>query len=262
MAGAKAGAAFIGHGVEPLPYYRLPSVASRFIIAVPDDALGSVAEVLAGAGCRDGVALHTCGSRGPDAIAPLAAMGISCGTLHPIQTVATPEQGVAALQRVFFGVTADGPAAAWASSIVALLSGRALAVAAQHRPAYHMAAVMAGNYTVTLVDAAVDLMAGAGIDRSDAARALAPLVAASARNALTLGPAAALTGPIARGDVRTLAMHAEALTSVPPHAAALYRAAGRYLVRLAVLRGLPESTARTIEALLEEPQTGRQTSDE
>ncbi|MEK7408889.1 MAG: DUF2520 domain-containing protein [Acidobacteriota bacterium] len=245
---AAAAARFIGCP-HALSYAELPSRACRVLIAVPDDALASVAAALAGGGLRGGAALHTCGSRGPEALAALAAGGVSCGALHPLQTVATPQQGLAALPGAAFAITAEGPAAAWAERIVSLLDGLALRIPAERRPLYHAAAVMASNYLVGLVDAAVMLMNAAGVEEDTALRALAPLVGASSANALALGPLKALTGPIERGDVETVALHWKALAAAPAPVRELYRAAGLHLVTLARRRGLSEASAVRFERL-------------
>ena len=85
------------------------------------------------AGAAGGVALHTSGAYGPEALEPLAKSGVSCGSLHPLQTVATAEQGVADLPGVAFAVAGDGAAAVWAREIVGLLEGRVLQIFADYR---------------------------------------------------------------------------------------------------------------------------------
>src|SRR4029077_13848057 len=97
---------FVG-GVEVLPLESVPGVARRVLIAVSDDAITEVAMRLANAGFKKGVALHTAGSRGPEALAPLAAEGVSTGVLYPLQTFPTAEQGVQALPGSYFAITGD-----------------------------------------------------------------------------------------------------------------------------------------------------------
>lgn len=253
---AGAAAAFIGAGVEPVSYSRLPRQATRVLIAVPDDAVRQVAGILAQAGMSGGAALHTSGTHGPEALAALAANGVSCATLHPLQTVATPEQGATALQGIAFAITGEGAAAAWALDIAALLDGLALRIPASRRPLYHAAAVMASNYIVGLIDAAQALMAAAGVEEDRALQALAPLVRASASNALSLGPRRALTGPIERGDAETVALHWKALEGTPASVRELYRAAALHVLELARRRGLPEANARKLEELLKGSENG------
>jgi predicted short-subunit dehydrogenase-like oxidoreductase (DUF2520 family) len=247
---ARAAAAFIGDA-EAVAYASLARRASRVLIAVADDAVPLVAAVLAESGMNGGAALHTCGARGPEALAALAANGVSCATLHPLQTFATPEQGLAALPGCAFGITGEGPAAAWAERIAALVGGRALRIAADRRPLYHAAAVMASNYVVALIDAAAMLMGAAGIGADEALVALAPLVKASAANAIRLGPVRALTGPLERGDAATILAHCSALAAgIPPSVRGLYRAAGLHALEIARRRGLSEADARKLEEIL------------
>ena len=90
--------------------------------------------------------------------------------------------------------------------------------------------MIAGNSVFGVVDAAVRLMEETGAGRDVALRALAPLVRASAKNAVSIGPAKALTGPIARGDVETVRSHLKALEKSPQPVADLYQAMGLYLL--------------------------------
>jgi len=252
---AMAAASFVGGGAIAAACRDLPRYATRILIAVPDEAIPDVARVLAEAGLHGGAALHTCGARGPEVLAPLAAVGVSCGALHPLQTVASPEHGVRALQGVAFAIDGEGAARAWAEQIVALLGGLVLRVPARAKPLYHAAAVLAGNCLVTLMSAAVILMKEAGVEESLALRALAPLARTSVENAAQLGPPAALTGPIARGDAATVRTHLDALRQAPASVANLYRAAGRATVELARQRGLPDDAAHAIEELLRNGET-------
>jgi predicted short-subunit dehydrogenase-like oxidoreductase (DUF2520 family) len=249
---AEAAAAFIGAGAVAVPLDRLPAHAGRILIAVSDDAVAEVASRLAAAGMSDGAALHTCGAFGPEVLQPLEERGVSCGVLHPLQTIASPEQGVRALPGAAFAISGGGQAAAWAARICRLVRCEPLHIAPERMPLYHAAAVMASNNVTGLIDAAVILMKAAGIDEKTALSALAPLVRASVENALALGAEQALTGPIQRGDVETVRRHAGHLAGVSPSASDLYRSAGLHVLELARRRGLAEPAAREIERVLRE----------
>jgi predicted short-subunit dehydrogenase-like oxidoreductase (DUF2520 family) len=252
-----AAAKFIGSSggttVEAVACSSLPSLASRILIAVPDHALPSVARELASAPEPITAALHTCGSRGPEALAFLKERGTSCGTIHPLQTISTPQQGVADLPGSYFGITASGAALDWALEICGLLRGHPLTIPAESRPLYHAAAVMASNYLVATIDAAVILFKAAGVPAEQALPALAPLIRASVANTLAAGPAHALTGPIERGDEQTVARHLRALRDAPETVRSLYSSAGLHTVELA-RRKSPGTDRRTIESLLREEQ--------
>ncbi len=114
---------FVG-GVEALPLESVASAATRVLIAVSDSAIAEVAQRLASTGFTDGIALHTAGSRGPEALAPLAAEGVSTGVLYPLQTFPTPAQGALSLPGTYFAVTGDQRARDWAEQILNLIPGK------------------------------------------------------------------------------------------------------------------------------------------
>jgi len=203
---AAGAAVFVAGGAKAAIYAELPQHAGRSLIAVPDHAIGTVARVL-------------------------AAAGVACGTLHPLQTVASPEEGVRVLPGVAFAIDGAPEAAAWAGRLVVLLDGLALHVPAASRPLYHAAAMMASNYVTALIAPAVMLMKEAGVDEAAARLALAPLARASVANAFRLGPSAALA-------------------KAPAAVAGLYRAAGLATLEIARRRGLAEVEAGAIEELL------------
>ena len=247
---ALAAAEFIGGGARPVSYADLPAYAENLLIAVADRAIPFVAETLAGAGMRAGVALHTCGTSGEEALAALAECCVSCGAIHPLQSIASPEQGVRDIPGAAFAISGSPPAVVLAESIATVLEGQVLRVPAGGRAAYHAAAVMASNYVVGLVDAAAMLMEGAGISRAEALRALGPLARTSLENALTTDPAKALTGPIARGDAATVRSHLKALEGAEEAVDALYRAAGLHVLELARARGLAGAAIEELRQLL------------
>jgi predicted short-subunit dehydrogenase-like oxidoreductase (DUF2520 family) len=110
---------------------------------------------------------------------------------------------------------------------------------------------MASNALVAALDAAVILLAHAGIERQAALQAVGPLARTTLDNVLDRGPQAALTGPIVRGDAATVAAHREALRDVDPTVAKLYEAAAGRLLQLAKQRGLSEAGVRAVELALD-----------
>jgi predicted short-subunit dehydrogenase-like oxidoreductase (DUF2520 family) len=247
---AAAAAAFAGPGARTAALEDLPGAAGRILIAVADEAIGEVAGRLASAGMSCGIAMHTCGARGPEALRPLARAGVACGVLHPLQTVADPAQGVAALPGSSFLVDGDPAAKRWGAEIVACLGGRMLEVPPEGRTLYHAAAVLASNCMVALVAASAETLARAGVPGEQTLDALAPLVRSSISNALSMGPAAALTGPVRRGDFSTVSAHLEAIRPLSPATREIYRALSLEALGLAERAGLAPEKARRLEALL------------
>jgi predicted short-subunit dehydrogenase-like oxidoreductase (DUF2520 family) len=140
--------------------------------------------------------------------------------LHPLQTVTGADTRF------------DGCGCAIAgSSPEALELARGLALAARMEPfeiddsaraAYHAAASIASNFVVTLEWMAERVAAAAGIEPENARRMLAPLVRQTIDNWAALGPHAALTGPVARGDEVTVARQRKAIADAAPDLVPLF----------------------------------------
>jgi predicted short-subunit dehydrogenase-like oxidoreductase (DUF2520 family) len=114
---------------------------------------------------------------------------------------------------------------------------------------YHAAAVFASNYVVVVVDEGVRLLQRAGFSRTEAEKALVPLVEGVVANIRRQGTVKALTGPVRRGDVETVKRHLAALGNVP-QIEAVYRMLGQVALEVAREAGLePAAAERTTRAL-------------
>ena len=225
-----------------------PAGVGGVLLAVPDAAVPDVADRLARLPLPPEVpVLHLSGSLEMDALAPLARAGHSVGGLHPLCAVADPVEGAERLRGAAFGVEGAGAARALAERIVRAAGGTALELAPGSRAAYHAAAVFASNYVVALLAVAERLMESAGIPAERARPALAGLAAGAVENVRDGGPAAALTGPVARGDAETVARHLARLSGDERR---LYSLLAAEALRLARARGLDAAAAARLEALI------------
>jgi predicted short-subunit dehydrogenase-like oxidoreductase (DUF2520 family) len=209
-------------------------VCTHVIIAIADDALEDVIPQLAG--CQ--VVLHTSGASGY-----LSTPGIKAsGVLHPLQTF--PDTPPPLLTGAAFAYGGDPLAEEWARTLIDRFGGTPLHIAPDRWAHYHAAAVMASNYQATLLDAAIELMKSAGIPEPQALHALEPLTRASIDNIFRVGPTAALTGPIRRGDTKTLRRHLAALTQLSTETHDLYLAAASRTLPIAARQGIQTDQIR------------------
>ena len=135
--------------------------------------------------------------------------------------------------------------------LVADLGGTPLILRAEDKALYHAAAVLASNYVVTLAKLATDLWLRLGQERPAALKALLPLIQGAVDNLNAVGLPAALTGPIARGDVPTVRRHLEALADAAPSLQTVYRDLALETIPVALARGgLSEAAAIELRDLL------------
>ena len=192
------------------------------VIATPDAVVADVAAAI-----RPGraVVAHVAGSLGLDVLAPHDRRA----ALHPLMSLPDAEIGAERLTGGWFAVAGDPLVADLATA----LGGRRFEIADDDRALYHAAAAVASNHLVALLGHAQRLGASVGVP----ADALLALALGSAENAVALGPAAALTGPAARGDEATLVAHREAIGRRAPRELAAYEAMLAEARRLAAMEG-------------------------
>jgi predicted short-subunit dehydrogenase-like oxidoreductase (DUF2520 family) len=167
------------------------------LIATPDASVAGVAQAIRPD--PDAVVAHCAGSLPLTVLAPHDRRA----SIHPLMTLPSAEVGAARLAGAWFAVAGDPLSRA----VVDDLGGRCFEVPDDRRALYHAAAVIASNHLVALLGQVERVASGAGVPLA----AFFDLVRASVDNVEALGPAAALTGPVARGDWQTVAGHLAAL---------------------------------------------------
>jgi predicted short-subunit dehydrogenase-like oxidoreductase (DUF2520 family) len=228
--------------------------ADAWWLAVPDDDIFAVAGQLASAlpGARRSgrapLAIHSSGLGSLHLLKPLHEAAALTLCLHPLQTFA--DDGRA---RVLDGVPCA--VTAWEEAVATLgedlasrLGMQPFRLADERKTLYHLAATVSSNLLVALESDAAKLM-GEATGREDGMRLLAPLVKTTVENLAARGPAGALTGPIARGDVATMRAHLRLLEREAPRLASAYRALSLEALALAAPR-LDDETVRTLKSVL------------
>lgn len=164
------------------------------VISTPDASVPEVAEQVTPVPST--VVVHLAGSLGLDVLAPHRRRA----SIHPLVSIPTP---TTALSGAWFAVAGDGLAA----DVVRALGGRFVEVGDAKRAAYHAAACIASNHLVALLGQVERVAATAGVPLD----AYLELARSTLDNVASLGPAAALTGPVLRGDTGTVEGHLRAL---------------------------------------------------
>ncbi len=193
-----------GHGYGPELDWDvdLPD-ADVALIAVRDDAIAEVAGRLEGRVGRVGVVAHMSGFVPVMTLHGLQEAGTAVGGFHPLQSMPDAERGAAALDGAHVGIDGDALAIDTLTHLANSLGLEPFRLGDEARPAYHAAAAAAANFVVTSLGVSSDLFRAAGVDPAVSE----PLVRQAVSNVFEKGPAAALTGPIARGDIETVIGH-------------------------------------------------------
>ncbi|HEU4720951.1 MAG TPA: DUF2520 domain-containing protein [Gemmatimonadaceae bacterium] len=203
----------------PLGRDEIASGAEVVLLCVPDREIAAAAAAVP-AGPIVG---HVSASAPLDLLLPHERF-----SLHPLLSVVGAGAPFAGAFCAIDG--SSEPALDAARRIATTLGMRVTVVPREQRALYHAAASVASNFLITLEGAAERLAAAVGLERE----ALVPLVRASVDNWARQGARAALTGPIARGDVATAARQRDAVIDAAPDLLPLWDALAAATRELAI----------------------------
>jgi len=247
MPNARAAVREIGAGHPEDQLTRQVLQSSVILITTPDDAIEGVAKDLAKIGGNEWhgkIILHTSGANDSSALQPLADLGAATGSMHPMQTFS--EKRPAELAGRIFGIEGNPTALKVVRKMVQQMGGVAVGLSGANKAAYHSAGLFACTHVLSLMETATRLLMSQGFTRRQAVRALVPLTRQVLDNFECVGPHAAWTGPIARGDFATVGRHVKALAEFPQEYLDAYEALSR--LAAAVLSGEPGTTQRHLDS--------------
>jgi len=228
MATARTAVRAIGDGTPFDQPTRRVLTADVVLIATPDDAIRPVAVKLATMGreeWRGKVVLHTSGALDRKELVALEKWGAATGSLHPLQTFSPKVKPQ--LEGVFFAIEGHPAALKEARKIARELGGIPVRLRSGAKAAYHAAGALASGHVLGMMEAAVRVFMSLGFTRRQATSALLPLTRQTLENYARLGPAASWTGPVARGDYKTVAKHVQVMKQQPKEFGAAYAAIAR-----------------------------------
>jgi predicted short-subunit dehydrogenase-like oxidoreductase (DUF2520 family) len=226
--------------------------ATVVLVAVRDAQLdAALREVARSALSPSAVLLHASGGAEPAALDELRATGRAAGTFHPLVPLSDPERAAAVLDGAWIGIDGDAAALEVSRRLARGLSAHTVVIPPGAKARYHAAAVFAANFPTVLAAIAHRLLRDAGIREADGWDAVLHLMVAAVGNIHAHRPADALTGPIVRGDVETVAHHLEALAE-DREALDIYRSMSRAALALASEAGTSPALLEQIRERLEE----------
>lgn len=204
------------------------------LLALPDDQLADFSTQLGNqVDLASGTTLIHFSGLHPATIMSNAGVDIDTLSIHPLLPFASRQMAVDSLRDCPCAIEGDQGCIALGLKIVAAFGGQGFLLPTETKQLYHTAASIASNFMVTLTACARDLLGDCGFKPQQAMQLLAPLLRATSANILEMGPEQALTGPIVRGDARTVAIHLKVLQEQSDELTDLYRNLGTATLQLA-----------------------------
>ncbi len=216
--------------------WEITSRADVVFLTTPDGMIASVCNDIAhhDGFAKEAVVLHCSGVHASTILEAAHRNGAWIGSMHPLQSFASVDLSQNPFKGIRVAIEGDARAVSLTTRIVEELDAMPLNIATLGKPLYHAAAVVASNFLVTLMGAALRMIEQAGVTSTEAFDVLKPLIEGTLANIGKAGVYQALTGPVVRGDLQTIETHILAMEETMPDMLPLYRCLIQYTAMMAV----------------------------
>lgn len=220
------------------------AVSDAVAITTQDRVIQAVVkEIYEKANRLDGkLIFHTSGADPSSVLMPLDEKGAYLGSLHPLQTFPDIDSAIEVLPDTCIFVEGEERAVPILRQIGENIGAKVYTIAGKDKVVYHLSAVFVCNLLSALMYAGKGLMDKINIDFAP----FLPIIKATMKNIENKGPLAALTGPVVRGDVKTVKAHLASIEDMELHTK-IYKALSEVAVQMAAERKTIDK--KTIEAL-------------
>lgn len=242
--------AFIGQGSAVCNLEDLPAADITFI-TTPDDAIQPICVKLATLKClkKNSVVVHCSGSLPSQVLRDAKSCDCFIASVHPMRSFADPQLSVAQFQGTYCAMEGEEQATAILKPLFDAIGSITYFINSNKKEIYLVAGVFASNYLITIAQEALNCLDEAGVPSEIAVNAIISLMSSSVNNLIeSRSPEKALTGPLKRGDIKTIEKHLNAL-SHDTLRKDLYRTAALCALKLTTL---PQEKKDDLTTLLSE----------
>ncbi|NOR52514.1 MAG: DUF2520 domain-containing protein [Candidatus Aminicenantes bacterium] len=209
----------IGEGTASTDNIHTANVGELVFMCLPDNKIVPVTGKLASSNINFSkkYVFHCSGLFPSEILEPLKAKGALTASFHPIQSFSNKKTNPKQFEGIYIGLEGCSEALSLAQKTVQKLQGHPLILQAKDKALYHVACSTASNFFVVLLDMAVSLLKNINIQEEKAFEMLLPLVKGTLHNVKKFNTSASLTGPVVRGDQKSIQKHLDALENLPSY---------------------------------------------
>jgi predicted short-subunit dehydrogenase-like oxidoreductase (DUF2520 family) len=219
VASAEESRKIIGEGIASTDNIQTARIGEIVFLCLPDEEIIKVTRLLASSDINwsKKYVFHCSGLIPSKVLEPLKAKGALTASFHPIQSFAGKKTPPAQFENIYFGLEGCAEALALSAKIARKLGGHPLILKPENKPLYHAACSTASSFFVVLLEMAVSLLKQIDLQEEKALQILLPLVKGTLHNVKKFNIRPSLTGPVIRGDKKSIQKHLEALRNFPPY---------------------------------------------
>jgi predicted short-subunit dehydrogenase-like oxidoreductase (DUF2520 family) len=258
MRSAKAGGKYLRCKRISTSLESIPESTNLIFIATPHSAVEGVASNLSRLRhlrFKRLSACHASGMLSAVALDPLRNQGATVFSFHPLQTFPRDfkvSDIVPTARGIYYACDGTPSAIRKAKLLARKLEGRVIEIRPDQRAFYHAACVVASNHLTTMLSVLEVMFRKLGTSEKEFYKVFKPIITATLRNVGGTTPAAALSGPIARGGVETIAEHFSSIKQYAPELLPYFRTLTLETVKLAERKGsIPDDRAKALRELVQ-----------
>lgn len=183
-----------------------------FFLTVPDSEIKKTAVQLSKLKLKYSTAffIHLSGAEDISVLVPLKLKGGKTGSLHLMQTF--PSKKIVSINNVNSAIeTNDESTYKFLLQLCSDLQLIPFRIDSKDKTYYHLAGVFASNFLAGNLFNAQKLLSLNNIDEQKYFNVLSSTIQSTLQNIKTVGPAKALSGPVDRGDIKTIRKHISSL---------------------------------------------------
>ncbi len=204
--------------------------SDTIILSTPDGAIKNVWETINKEKIKGKVFCHLSGSLSSDVFSGIEDCGAYPISIHPMFAFSDKESVYQQLNQVCFTLEGHPSAISLWSEKLEAMGNEAIHISKNVKPKYHTAASILSNHVIAVLNTGYKLLCDCGFAEDEARHFSEILVRNNVEHVIKYGSVQALTGPIERGDTRTVEKH---LSVIDEKTEELYRVCGNLLLELA-----------------------------
>ncbi|MDO4975761.1 MAG: DUF2520 domain-containing protein [Eubacteriales bacterium] len=180
-------------------------------LTVPDGVITTVWEQIKDMPVSGKYVCHCSGAMSArDAFPDAKEKGAYAYSVHPLFAVSDRFHSYGELNGAYFTIEGDERKDA-IPKLFEDLGNPVCKITAADKATYHLAAAIASNHVVALMNQSIELLMKCGFTEEGARAALSPIVKGNVSHILEDGTIASLTGPVERADLSTIIKHLDCL---------------------------------------------------
>jgi len=224
----------VSAGIVSEQLESIPEKEKIIFLCVEDSGINHVAESLSSLNNiteRD-FAIHTSGALTIDSLSPLKEKGCGLGSFHPMQTFPDISYSGRDFEGIYIGLEGDRKVKEVLNRIAVDLKSNTIEISSMNKVPYHLGGVFASNFLVCSLSVVKKIYQDLGISEKEMVNLLQPIIFQTVANMKTKGVEDSLTGPIARGDIKSVENHINYLETKSGELKNLYLEFSKLCIRI------------------------------